>query len=141
MPEGEQESVATRPDRFGLEMTWEDEQVIDLTRLGPRTAYTEVLSMLLAPQEYLGRTIKMDGVYYEMFAANTGLTYHYIGIVDENACCQEGIEIILPEDYPLGWDAYLESDVAITVTGTFGSYEELGATYYGIRVESLEETK
>lgn len=53
--------------------------------------------------------------------------YFAVIIADATACCAQGIEFVwdghkYPEDYP-------PLDTVVTVTGTFGTYEEAGFTY------------
>lgn len=109
----------------------------DLTDLGPDILYAEVYSMMVFPDQYLGRTIKVAGiftVYYDEARDN----YHFACFVsDAAACCQQGIEFILdgdkayPSDYP-------QEGAEITVTGVFGTYEEDGNTYWALTDAVME---
>ena len=103
----------------------------DLTKLGSDMIYAEVYNMMVFPKEYMGRTIKVSGlftVYYDEALDK----YHFACFVsDAAACCQQGIEFILdgnkeyPADYP-------QEGAEITVTGVFGTYEEEGNTYWAL---------
>ena len=109
----------------------------DLTNLGPDILYAEVYSMMVFPDQYLGRTIKVAGiftVYYDEALDK----YHFACFVsDAAACCQQGIEFILdgdkayPSDYP-------QEGAEITVTGVFGTYEEDGNTYWALTDALME---
>ena len=109
---------------------------VDLTVLGSTMVYAEVFSMMNNPDEYFGKTIKMNGPYYASYFSETGLYYHYVIIEDATACCQQGLEFIwnsghsYPDDYP-------EEQTKIEVTGVFGSYDELGKTYYYLSVDDI----
>jgi len=80
--------------------------------------------------------VKMKGLYYASYYDETDQYYHYIIIEDATECCQQGLEFIwsgthnYPEDYP-------EDGTEVEVNGVFGSYEELGITYYYIAVEDI----
>ena len=109
---------------------------IDLTELSDTVVYAEVYDMLMNPQDYLGKVVKMDGIFYvaDNPAAND---YYYMCIVqDVTACCMLDIEFVLdgtyvyPNDYP-------ELDTEITVVGVFDTYLEDGKTYCTLRRAKL----
>ena len=109
---------------------------VDLTTLSSTVVYAEVYNMLTRPEGYMGKTIKLNGPYASSYYAETDLNYHYVIIEDAAACCQNGLEFIwngehrFPDDYP-------EEESRIEVIGVFGSYEELGRTYYYLSVDNL----
>lgn len=109
---------------------------VDLTKLSSIMVYAEVYNMMTSPDEYLGKTVKMQGPYYASYFEDTKKYYHYVIIEDATACCQQGLEFIwdgehkYPNDYPI-------DGTNIEVTGVFGSYEELGLTYYYLTVEDV----
>ena len=113
---------------------------VDLTVLSSTMVYAEVNHMLINPDNYMGKTIKMSGPYYSSYYDETGLYYHYVIIQDAAACCQQGLEFIwngehsYPEDYP-------ETQAKIEVTGVFGRYEELGQTYCYLAVDDISLIK
>ena len=102
---------------------------VDLTRLSSTMVYSEVYNMMYAPDDYIGKTIKMTGqfVYYEN--PDTKAQYFTCIIGDAMACCSQGLEFVMEGDlaYP---DDYLELGADITVIGEFQSYEENGMTWY-----------
>ncbi len=92
--------------------------------------YLTVYQMLVNPDAYFGKTVRMSGIYYASYYEVTGLYYQYCIIADATSCCSQGLEFIwddgshaYPAEYP---DNYTQ----VEVTGTFGTYEELGVTYY-----------
>ena len=109
---------------------------VDLTVLGSTMVYAEVFSMMNNPDQYKGKTVKMNGPYYASYYDETDLYYHYVIIEDAAACCQQGIEFIWNGDhnYP---DDYPKDQTKIEVTGIFGSYDELGRTYYYLSVDDV----
>ena len=97
------------------------EPEIDLTAMNSTMVYSQVYDMLVSPDEYMGKTVKMNGAFsiYQTDERN----YYACVIADATACCSQGIEFVLdgkhnyPSDYPsLGTD--------ITVTGVFDTYFE-----------------
>ena len=102
--------------------------VVDLTRLSATMVYAEVFNMMVEPENYVGKTIKMNGLFYVYPDEKKG-TYTFACIImDATACCAQGIEFRLrgehayPADYP-------EPNTNITVQGTFYTYEEDGFTH------------
>jgi len=102
---------------------------VDLTVLSSTMVYAEVYNMMVRPDDYIGKVVKMRGPYYTSYYDETDKYYHYVIIEDATACCQQGLEFIwdgghtYPDDYP-------ENNKNIEVVGVFESYEELGSTYY-----------
>lgn len=96
----------------------------DLTQMGSDMIYATVYQLMVNPNDYIGKTIKMNGLYYAAYYEPTGQYYHYCIIKDATACCAQGMEFVwdngnhkYPDDYP---EDYSE----ITVTGTFETYQE-----------------
>ena len=106
----------------------EREVDVDLTALSGVMVYAEVYAMMIAPEDYIGKTIRIRGPYSPFFFDDTGLTYHYVLIEDATACCQQGIEFALGGK-PLSPREYPAESMIIEVTGVFELYEELGETY------------
>ncbi|MBQ6264094.1 MAG: hypothetical protein IJK60_01430 [Clostridia bacterium] len=97
---------------------------LDLTALSSTMIYSEVYNIMSTPGDYIGKTIKMNGV----FATDDNENYYFCIIKDATACCQQGIEFILNgAQYPDGYPS-LGSD--ITVLGTFEQYYEGDQPYY-----------
>ena len=94
---------------------------VDLTVLSSTMVYSEVYNMVSYPEEYIGKTVKMTG----MFATEEFNNQRYFAciIADATACCSQGIEFVLdgnktfPADYP-------DPGADVTVVGTFETYTE-----------------
>ncbi len=101
---------------------------VDLTQLSSTMVYSEVYAMATEPEQYIGKTVKMQGLFATQEYAGERL---YACIVqDATACCAQGLEFELAEEsvFP---DDYPEPDTEITVIGTFDSYkEEHDGNYY-----------
>lgn len=112
--------------------------ILDLTKLSSTMVYAEVNNIMVSPDEYIGRTIKMSGQFAVYAAAETGPFYYACIIADATACCQQGIEFVLtdeslnyPEDYP-------KIGATITVIGEFQTYLEDDVLYCHLINAELE---
>ena len=109
---------------------------VDLTALSSTMAFAEVSNILTKPAAYLGKTIKMSGVYESEYWDVTGKDYHYVIITDATSCCPQGLEFIrdgehsYPDDYPA-------KQAHIEVVGVYDSYDEQGQTYYYLAVSDV----
>lgn len=112
----------------------------DLTAMGSDMVYATVYQLMINPEEYVGKTIKMEGTYYATYYEPTAKYYHYVIIQDATACCAQGLEFIwedgshaYPEEYP-------EDEADVTVTGIFETYTEEGDEnlYCRLKDASLE---
>lgn len=107
---------------------------VDLTVLSSTIVYGEVYNMMITPEDYVGKTVKMRGAFaiYQTFlpdgTPDPDDIYFACVIADATACCVQGIEFlwsgehVYPDDYPA-----LDSE--ITVTGEFQTYTEDGFLY------------
>ena len=97
---------------------------IDLTSLSSTMVYSEVYNIMSNPDEYIGKTIRMNGA----FATDDNEIYYFCIIKDATACCQQGLEFILKgTQYP---DGYPDIGADFTVQGTFERYMEGDQPYY-----------
>ncbi|MDR1705977.1 MAG: hypothetical protein LBS19_15015 [Clostridiales bacterium] len=105
----------------------------DLVGMNSNVIYALVYNMMMNPEEYVGKTIRTDGLFHSEYWEPTDNYYQYVLIPDAAACCVQGLEIIwrggheFPGDYP-------EENAPIIVAGMYKSYEEQGETYYYIDV-------
>ena len=111
---------------------------IDLTALSSVLVYSEVYNMMLSPEKYIGKTVKMHGPFSYFLDEATGKYYFACIIEDATACCAQGLEfelkenLVFPEDYPaVGED--------ICVIGVFDTYQEGSYTYCTLRNASLSQ--
>lgn len=98
---------------------------IDLTTLSSTMVYSEVYDIMMDPEAYVGKVIRMQGQALSSYYEPTDQTYYSIIIADATACCAQGIEYVLAEGY-----VYPADEETATITGTFESYEEEGAVWY-----------
>ena len=98
---------------------------MDLTQLSSTMVYSEVYNIMMAPEDYVGKVIRMNGECVSAYYEPTDATYYSIIIQDATACCAQGIEYVLSDG-----QAYPEDGGEATVTGRFESYDEEGTTWY-----------
>ena len=101
---------------------------VDLTKLSSTMVYSEVYNMMVSPDKYIGKTVKMNGAFAFYEDPETKKQYFACIIADATACCSQGLEFILTGEhtYP---NNYPEVGSEITVTGTFELYTENGFQY------------
>ena len=101
----------------------DDSVDVDLTVLSSTLVYSEVYNMMCDPDEYIGKTVKMEGLFSYYHDDSTGKDYYACIIQDATACCAQGIEFVLTDDYKYP-DDYPEPGGEICVAGTFETYSE-----------------
>jgi len=100
-----------------------EEDYIDITGMSADMIYAVVYDMMCRPNDYIGKTVKIEGLFSYYCDPATENEYYACIIEDARACCAQGMEFVpqeqyeYPEDYPEMFDA-------ITVTGTFDIYYE-----------------
>lgn len=111
---------------------------VDLTLMGSDLVYATVYQMMSKPEEYEGKTIRIEGKYYASYYPVTDKYYNYCLIADALACCSQGLEFELGGDavYP---DDYPADQSEVIVTGVFETYtEEAGQTFYYCRLKDAK---
>lgn len=109
---------------------------VDLTQLSSTMVYSEVFNMMYVPEDYIGKTVKMNGAFalYSQQMDENGQPdlnypiYYACVIADATACCSQGLGFVLNGNYSYP-DDYPEIGEDITVVGTFETYEEDGNLY------------
>ncbi|MCR4595802.1 MAG: hypothetical protein K5673_03365, partial [Lachnospiraceae bacterium] len=105
---------------------------IDLTLLSSTMVYSQVYDMMSYPEKYVGKTVRMSGVYTDFYDETADKHYFACIIQDATACCAQGIEFELTDDYKYPDDYPKDSDL-ITVTGVFDTYMEGESMYVTLR--------
>ncbi len=108
---------------------------VDLTELSSTMVYAEVYNMVFEPADYVGKTIKMEGMYTR-YEDTEGNAWNSCLIMDATACCSQGLEFELTDEYSYPDDFPEEGD-DITVMGTFDTYTEDGYEFVTIRDAKL----
>ena len=90
---------------------------VDLTRLSATMVYAQVFNMIVEPEKFEGKTVKMRGQFM-VYPMDKNENVYAVVISDATACCQQGLEFkwqgehAYPADYP-------PEGSEIEVTGTF----------------------
>ena len=109
---------------------------VDLTALSSTMVFSEVYNMMVSPESYIGKTVKMDGSFSSYRDEASGKYYFACIIADATACCSQGIEFVLTDDYTYP-DDYPEEGGDICVIGVFDTYQEGDYTYCTLRNAKL----
>lgn len=110
----------------------------DLTKMSSTMIYGQVFDMMIDPDSYIGKTLKMKGNFQVFENEENNERYYAIVIQDATACCQQGIEFIwsgehtYPDDYPKIGDE-------ITITGVYQvSYTEDDLMFNYLLTDDIE---
>ena len=113
---------------------------LDISKMSGVLAYSTVVNISESANEYMGKTVKIRGQYYATFYDETQKYYHWVVVGDETLCCRQGLEFVWDGDHRYPGD-YPDNETDIEVVGVFGSYDELGRTYYFLTVDDIEILK
>ena len=105
-----------------------DQIDLDLTELSSTMVYSEVFNIMMEPEEYIGKTIKINGRCTLFRNQSTGNYYYSCIVQDATACCAKGIEFELADGYE-----YPEDGENVTVAGVFDTYLEGEYIYSTLR--------
>ncbi len=113
-----------------------DKVDLDLTEMNANMIYAEVFNMLIEPENYINKNIKVSG-YFNIFEnKNSGEKYYAIIIPDALECCQQGLEVVWLGKHSL--DEYPTQGEKVTVVGRY-TVKELddGITYNYLAVSVM----
>ena len=96
----------------------------DLTQMGTDMVYATVYQMMTAPEQYEGKTFRINGTFYASYYEVTKKNYYYCIIKDATACCAQGMEFIWGDGTHIYPDEYPKDNSDITVEGRFETYRE-----------------
>ena len=130
--ETETTETEASPDEIDLKETAKDtteaEKTVDydLTKMESDMVYATVYQMMVAPDEYEGKTFRIDGNFYATYYEVTKKYYFYCIIQDATACCAQGMEFVWEDGSHVYPDEYPKDDTQVVVEGTFETYKEDG---------------
>ena len=105
---------------------------LDLTKLSATMVYSEIYNMMVSPENYVGKKIRINGLYATATDSSTGKNYFAVINQDATKCCSQGIEFELVDSYKYPED-YPKADSTIIVEGTFDTYKEGNTIYCVLR--------
>ena len=112
------------------------DEVLDLTKLSSTLVYSEVYNIMVNPDNYVGRTIKMQGKFSVYHDEKRDKNFYSCIIQDATVCCAQGMEFMLKGDYEYPKD-YPKEGEEITVIGEFIRYSEGKHVYCGLKDAKL----
>lgn len=106
----------------------------DIVEIKEKLFIAQTNDIYLNPEDYLGKTIKYEGIFDSFYYEPAGETYYYV-IRYGPGCCgydaNPGFEVAWPGEYP-------EPNDWVEATGILELYEEDGYPYLRICLSSLE---
>ncbi|WP_298768770.1 hypothetical protein [uncultured Fibrobacter sp.] len=104
---------------------------IDISRMSGTMVYGQVYQMVMYPSKYLGKHIKMKGIFSSYYDEELKRRFYGCVIADALACCSQGLafELAKPRKYPEQYPA--EGD-AIVVEGDFDYEKDEGGSGFPI---------
>ncbi len=94
---------------------------VDLTALTSTMVYSEVYNMVTTPEDYIGKTVKMEGSFSIYEDPDINERYFACLIADATACCQQGLEFVPNDEFQYPQD-FPEDGEDIIVVGQFETY-------------------
>ena len=132
------EQITDTPDQQHADNLPKYDKVdVDLTELTSTLIYGEVYNMMMTPENYIGKTVRMEGDFYTFWDELQNQYYFACVIQDATACCAQGIEFVLAGDYTYP-DDYPEEGSFIRVAGVFDTYEDEEYIYCTLRNAVME---
>lgn len=138
--ESENQSSESTSANESKEAEAKNKDMLDLTALSSTMIYSEVYNMMVTPEDYVGRKVKMKGQFAVYQNPETGENYYAAVIADATACCQQGLEFVLSEKYKYPED-YPQLGTEVVITGVFEIYKEKGFPYCHLVDAKLEISK
>ena len=96
---------------------------IDISRMSGTMVYGQVNQMIMYPSKYLGKHIKMKGIFSSYYDEEMERRFYGCVIQDALACCSQGLafELSKPRKFP---DEFPDEGTPITITGDFDLIKE-----------------
>lgn len=117
-----------------------DGDYIDLSQESSGMVYSIIINMAINSDNFIGKTIKMRGTYSDMYVKEKDRHYFACLVMDATACCSQGVEFELTDDYKFPDDYPYDGD-EIVVEGVFDMYDEDGEKYPVLRNAELYKLK
>ena len=110
---------------------------VNLSALGSTMLFAEIINIWNNPEDYMGQVIKIHGGYFNFFHEESGQYIHFVMVLDEGGCCEQGFPFRVSEDFDSPEELF-EFEEEIEVIGVFSrSGEDEWGSYY-LEVKELE---
>ena len=108
----------------------------DVVFIRDRFFMTETLHIIINSNEYLGRTIRYEGLFREFVSPSTGNSFYAVIRTTPGCCGDDGIigfEVYMGDIKPFEQDAWVE------ITGVLDMFESGGFEFPALRAVSIRE--
>lgn len=102
---------------------------MDLSVMDSDMIYATVYQMMSDPEQYVGKTFRMEGKFYVTYDEMTKNQYYYCLIKDATECCAQGLEFVWGDGSHIYPDEYPTDGTEVIVDGTFELYMENDSRY------------
>lgn len=109
----------------------------DLTKMSATMIYSTIFDMLIMPEDYVEKVIKVKGWFETYTNPETGELFYAVVVPDATACCQQGLEFIWPGDHHYPAD-FPNPGQDVTVTGRYKLVDKDGFTYNYLEASNVE---
>ena len=126
---------------FAEESNGKKKYDIDISRMSGTMVYGQVYQMVMYPSKYLGKHIKMKGIFSSYYDEELERRFYGCVIQDALACCSQGLafELAKPRKFPKEYPA---EGAIITITGDFDfESDEGGGGFPIIRNAEMQTEK
>ncbi len=110
---------------------------LDLTKMSATMIYSTIFDMLIMPEDYIDKNIKVQGWFETYTDPETAELYYAVVVPDATACCQQGLEFVWLGDHTYPAD-FPDTGADITVTGRYKLIENDGITYNYLEASKVE---
>lgn len=102
---------------------------VDLSVMDSDMIYATVYQMMSDPEQYVGKTFRIEGKFYVTYDEITKNQYYYCVIKDATECCAQGLEFVWGDGSHIYPDEYPTDGTEVIVDGTFELYMENDSRY------------
>lgn len=102
---------------------------VDLSVMDSDMIYATVYQMMSDPDQYVGKTFRIEGKFYVTYDEMTKNQYYYCVIKDATECCAQGLEFVWGDGTHIYPDEYPADGTEVVVDGTFELYTENDSKY------------
>ncbi len=132
-----QVQTAEQPASSTTSATTSSKPDFDLTKMSATMIYSTIFDMLIMPEEYVEKVIKVKGWFETYTDPQTAELYYAVVVPDATACCQQGLEFIWPGDHHFPAD-FPDPGQDITVTGRYKLVDKDGFAYNYLEATEVE---
>lgn len=129
-------STAVAEDDEKEESTITEDVDYDLSKMDSNMVYSVVWQMMSNPEEYIGKSFRVKGLYTASWYEPTQQYYHYVVLKDAQACCAQGLEFVWEDGNHVYPEEYPAEETQVEIVGVFETYREEGSEYLYCRLKN-----